>query len=124
METTSFSQHIQEPSPQEMLNTALYKKMENEQEYYRSWLLNQPPSEILKHAYEYTVREDIVLSLENRDLSEAQCKALLSSPSPLADVFREFEKRETDYMDTVWDALESRANTLAKLEQEQSRDAR
>ena len=83
----------------EELNTALYKKVFAEQEKYREWLLSQPPNEILNHCYEYTVREDIVLALEEYDLSDKQCKALLKSPSPLADVFKDFEKRETDHMD-------------------------
>ena len=48
----------------EELNTALYKKVFAEQEKYREWLLSQPPNEILNHCYEYTVREDIVLALE------------------------------------------------------------
>ena len=78
----------------EELNTALYKKVFAEQEKYREWLLSQPPNEILNHCYEYTVREDIVLALEEYDLSDKQCKALLKSPSPLADVFKDFEKRE------------------------------
>ena len=65
----------------EELNTALYKKVFAEQEKYREWLLSQPPNEILNHCYEYTVREDIMLALEEYDLSDKQCKALLS-PSP------------------------------------------
>ena len=52
----------------EELNTALYKKVFAEQEQYREWLLSQPPNEILNHCYEYTVREDIVLALEEYDL--------------------------------------------------------
>ena len=52
----------------EELNTALYKKVFAEQEKYREWLLSQPPDEILNHCYEYTVREDIVLALEEYDL--------------------------------------------------------
>ena len=75
----------------EELNTALYQKMFAEQEKYRDWLLTQPPDEILHHCYEYTVREDIVLALEEYDLSDKQCKALLKSPCPLADVFKDFE---------------------------------
>lgn len=46
------------------LNTALYEKMFAEQDTYRKWLLTQPPEEILNHTYEYTIREDILLSLE------------------------------------------------------------
>ena len=93
-------------------NTALYQKMFAEQEKYRDWLKGQSPDEILNHAYEYTIREDILLSLEYHDLSDAQADALMKSPSPLADVFRDFEKRETDHMETIWDCLESRADML------------
>lgn len=93
-------------------NTALYQKMFAEQEKFRDWLKGQSPEEILNHAYEYTVREDILLSLEYHDLSDAQADALMKSPNPLADVFRDFEKLETSHMETVWDCLEGRADTL------------
>ena len=100
----------------EELNTALYKKVFAEQEKYRKWLLSQPPDEILNHCYEYTVREDIVLALEEYDLSDKQCKALLKSPSPLADVFKDFKKRETDHMDNIRDTIECRANAVIRAD--------
>ena len=93
-------------------NTALYQKMFAEQEKFRDWLKGQPPEEVLNHAYEYTIREDILMSLEYHDLSDAQADALMKSPSPLADVFQDFEKRETDHMDVIWDCLELRADML------------
>ena len=37
------------------LNTALYEKLFAEQEKFKGWLLTQPPSEILNHAYECTM---------------------------------------------------------------------
>lgn len=100
-------------------NTALYEKMFAEQETYRKWLLEQPPEEILKHSYEYIVREDILLSLEYNDLTDAQAEALLKSPGPLGDIFKEFEQRETDYMDTVFDTVVCRANAVIKAEARQ-----
>lgn len=93
-------------------NTALYQKMFAEQESFRDWLKGQPPEEILNHAYEYTIREDILLSLEYHDLSDTQVYALMNSPSPLADVFKDFEKLETHHMETVWDCLENRADAI------------
>ena len=33
----------------EELNTKLYERMFSEQEHFRSWLLKQPPEEILNH---------------------------------------------------------------------------
>lgn len=103
----------------EKLNTQLYEKMFEEQEKYRGWLLGQPPEEILNHTYEYTVREDILMSLENNDISGEQATALLKSPAPLGDVFKEFENRETGYMDIVLDCITDRANTVIQAEQEQ-----
>ena len=98
------------------LNTALYEKMFAEQETYRKWLLTQPPEEILNHTYEYTVREDILLSLEYHDLPDAQAKALLKSPSPLADVFKDWEKKETGHMEDIWQTVEDRAKEAVKKE--------
>lgn len=66
----------------EELNTALYEKMFAEQEVYRSWLISQPPEEILNHTYEYTVREDILMSMEFNDLPSSQARAMLASPQP------------------------------------------
>ena len=97
-------------------NTALYQKMFAEQESFRDWLKGQPPEEILNHAYEYTIREDILLSLEYHDLSDTQADALMKSPSPLADVFRDFEKRETDHMDNIRDTIECRANAVIRAD--------
>ena len=80
----------------EELNTELYKKLFSEQERFKEWLLTQQSSEILNHAYEYVMREDIILAMEYHDLTDEQVKALLASPSPLADIFRDFEKIEGD----------------------------
>lgn len=98
----------------EELNTRLYEKMFEEQEKYRGWLLSQPPEEILNHTYEYTVREDVLAAVECDKLSDKQCLALLKSPCPLGDVFKDFEKRETGYMDNIRDTIKSRANKVIR----------
>ena len=54
------------------LNTALYEKMAAEQDKYRDWLKSQPPAEVLNHAYEYTVREDIVMAMEQLELTDKE----------------------------------------------------
>ena len=98
----------------EQWNTTLYKQMFTEQEQFRDWLLAQPPQEILNHAYEYIVREDILLSLEYNNLTDAQAAALLSSPAPLADVYKTFDKMESSHMEEIWSCIEHRADkTLA-----------
>lgn len=106
---------------QEDLNTSLYNKMAQEQETYRAWLLKQPPEEILRHTYEYTVREDILMAMEELNLPRRQAEALLSSPAPLADVYEHFADMETDYMDMIRSSIENRAKDALAAEQEAAR---
>ena len=91
------------------VNQSLYEKMISEQDKFRDWLKGQNPQVILAHAYEYTIREDILMAMEELDLPENQAAALLALPSPLADVYKEFSNRETPYMDVVRDSIEQRA---------------
>ena len=103
----------------EELNTALYKKMFAEQDKFRDWLKSQPAAEVLNHAYEYTIREDILISLEYNDLTDAQALALLASPSPLADIYQEFDRMESSHMEAIWSCIESRADAkqVSQLDQ-------
>ena len=93
----------------EELNTRLYEKMFAEQERFRDWLLSQPPAEILNHAYEYTVREDILMSLEYNDLEDSQARALLKSGKPLKQIFERWEDKETSHMENIWDTVQEQA---------------
>ena len=70
-------------TPEEM-NTQLYEKLTAEQAKYRDWLMGQPPEEILNHAYEYAVREDILAAAELMDMPQAQAAALLAVPTEAA----------------------------------------
>ena len=98
----------------EALQQSLYDKLSREQDKYRDWLKGQPPEEILHHSYEYTVREDILMSMEELTLSEAETRALLLSPSPMAILYDKFSDLETGYMDTIRDSIEDTARAEAK----------
>lgn len=102
------------------LLTKLYQRMSAEQKQYRKWLLGQPPGEILNHAAEYTVREDIVMEMSALELPDAQARALLKSKTPLADVYKEWNKPETHHMEDLRDVIEARADAVIRAEKERS----
>ena len=79
----------------------LYERMAAEQQKYKAWLLEQPPNVILDNACKFTVREDIVMEMEVLELTDAQAAALLRSRTPLADVYRAWERAETHHMDEL-----------------------
>ena len=102
----------------EKLNDALYEKMFAEQEQFRQELLGQTAEFALDHAYEYTIREDILMAMEFLTLPEKQAAALLESPSPLADIFKDFRDLETGHMDHVRECIEDRAESLLDAKRE------
>ena len=71
------------------LKEQLIEKTEAEFEHFHSWLLEQPPEEILDLAYDYLTKQDILMNLEDTDLSPAQIETLLRSPCPLEDVYHD-----------------------------------
>ena len=58
------------------------------------------------------------MAMEELELTDTQAQALLESPSPLADVYRYFEKLETGYMDVIRDSIENRADDVCKAQEE------
>ena len=99
----------------EQLNTALYEKIYAEQQEFISSLKTMTPENIIQFAYELVIREDILLSLEENDLDEKQCKALLREKKPLDKLFLAWEKHEGDHMNEIRDCIENKANELVKL---------
>lgn len=102
--------HTESLELKDELNSELYNRMFEEQEHYRNWLLSLPPEEILFHAFSYSVREDILMTQEENNFSIEKCKALLESPTPLADMKRAYDKTETNYMDDIRNVMENYAD--------------
>ena len=89
----------------------LETKMTDEFNTYRAWLLQQPPEEILKHAYEYSVKQDIILNVADADLSPTQLETMLRSPCPLEDVFKKASYSDmSDYNSFLSFCLAERAD--------------
>ncbi len=102
----------------EQLNKALYEKMSAEQERYRHNLLGQTPEEILNHVFEYSAREDILMEISAQALPAPLAEALLKSPFPLADIYKDFRNTETNQMEVVADCIKERATKLLEAQRE------
>ena len=98
-------------------NKLLYEKMQAENETFKDWLLSQEPLEILNHAYEYTIYQDMMLCMEDMELSPKQAKAMYLSPSPLRDALFLLE---TDHMENLRDSLEATVNKSVRVQKEKS----
>ncbi len=93
------------------LKEQLIEKMEAEFEHFHSWLLEQPPEEILNHTYEYTTKENLLNVLGDTDLKPQQIETLLRSPCPLEDVFKDCSYiDQSDYNYTLKVLIDQRAD--------------
>ncbi len=96
------------------LSSKLYEKASAEQDKFRAWLMDQPPADILNHAVEYAVREDILMEIGALELPDDQARALLASPDTMADIYKTFSKMvDTGHMDVVRESIEDRAAALS-----------
>ena len=102
----------------EQLHTALYEKISAEFDKHREYLMTLPPSEILNHTYEHTIKQDIVSIMEDAEFDDSFVKALLRSRHPLNDIYEEYKTRETQHMDILRDCFEAEAKAAIKRSQE------
>ena len=107
----------------EELNLQLYNKMSAEFEKFKEELLNSSPQEVLDRAYEYIIKDDIVLSLEYTDLTASRADALLKSENSLADVYNAWMDSESSHMNEIRDILDSAADALIR-DAEHQREAK
>lgn len=94
------------------INANLYSKMEETFQDFTNWLLKQSPEVILDHAYEYAIKENILLVLEYNDLEESQVNALLATEDPLDFLFNELEDSATISLDALRSLIEDKAEQL------------
>lgn len=100
----------------EELNVNLYTKMRHEFESFRNFLMGQPAEEILRSAYEFATKEDILYCVQENEFSDKQCKALMKLEKPLDAVFQHYEKHGRSRMPDLYDAIEGKANVLMREE--------
>lgn len=93
---------------EEQLTDALVEKMQAEQEDFIAALRTMPPEKILNLAREYIGREDVLMALAFKNLPIEQAQALLKSPSPLADIVKEYRHQGVDD-ERIFDAIKEAA---------------
>ena len=99
------------------LDEQLYDKLSQEQDTFRKELLALPPEQILDKAWEYLVREDILLAMEYNELEDEQAQALLELPDAMSDLCDTVKEKDSRQQETIWHEIEERANVLAAAQQ-------
>jgi hypothetical protein len=97
------------------INTALYKKMSEEQENFIRELKQSTPEIIIESAYEIVIREDILLSVEENEIPVSKAKQLLKLEKPLDSIYQECLRNDYSHMDMIEDTINDFAGELEML---------
>lgn len=81
------------------INANLYSKMEETFQDFTNWLLKQPPEVILDHAYEYAIKENILLVLEYNEVGESATISLEALLSLIEDKTDQLADSKESYAD-------------------------
>lgn len=100
----------------EELRSRLYDKICKEQEQYIAWLKTQPPEIILENAYEFTVRDYVLETMNGIELSPKEARALLKAKRPLAEIIEQFGTNDLGYRDVLTQTIKDSAAVLIKKE--------
>lgn len=72
---------------EELLNKLLYRKMEKEMEKWEACLKSSSPENVLRFAYEYAMKSDILFAMEDEELEPHTALMLLQMEKLLDSVF-------------------------------------
>ena len=98
----------------ENLKSKLYEKAYNEQQEFLAELKKSTPEKIIEQAYEYIMREDILMTFEDDYLSPEQMKELLKLKSPLALCYDEWLHNDSSHMEMLRDSITDLSSELVK----------
>lgn len=107
---------------EQVVRETLYDRLAAEQDKFRNWLQEQPAEDILHHAYEYVIREDILMAFSEGACSVESMGMLLKSHSSLQDLYRCWNKCETNHMQDIRDVIADYAGRLELMEQERAKE--
>lgn len=105
-------------------NALLYEKVQSEYQAYISELKAMTPEQILEHAYEKTMKEDILSLFEWSDLGQKEAKALYLMKNPLDAVYQKWLDTDVSYMDMLRDSVDEKAREAVKEMQAKNRESR
>ena len=95
----------------EKMNQRLYDKMSREYSGFIDRVKLLPPEQILDRAFEKVSKEDILCSLEGEGMEYDQAKALCRLEHPLEELYQQWLKTDSSYMESLRETMEERAGS-------------
>jgi hypothetical protein len=105
-------------------NELLRKRVLQENREFNEELEKLPAHEALSRAYEKVIKEDLVCSISEGNLTNTEARALLRLKHPLDDLYSEWLHNDMSYNDMLRATIKDRATSAVREMKSQALDDR
>lgn len=105
-------------------NELLRKRVLQENKEFNEELEKLPANEALSRAYEKVIKEDLVCSISEGNLTNTEARALLRLKYPLDELYREWLHNDMSYNDMLRATIKDRATSAVREMKSQALDDR
>ena len=105
-------------------NELLRKRVLQENREFNEELEKLPTHEALSRAYEKVIKEDLVCSIGDGNLTQNEARALLRLSHPLDALYSEWLHNDYSYNDILRDTIKDRATSAVREMKNQTLNAR
>lgn len=105
-------------------NFLLYEKAAIEYSDFIERIKEMEPNEIVNHAYEKVIKEDILATLETKKMEQKESKALYLKKYPLDYIYQEWLSNDYGHMNMIEDTINESADKAVKERKENKRESR
>lgn len=105
-------------------NELLYQKMKAEYDSFIDELKRMTPEQIIEHAYEKVIKEDILCECEFDLFEPQEAKALYLEKHPLDRIYNDWLHNDYSYMEQIRDTISDAAKDAVKEMKDKSKESR
>lgn len=102
----------------------LIGKVQNEYDAFIKELKRMTPEQIIDRAYEKATKENMVMAVEDMELTPTEAKALCREKYPLDRMYREWLDTDVSGMQMLKDSIDDTAKKAVKEMKEKQRESR
>lgn len=102
----------------------LRETVQNEYDSFLAELKKMSAEEVMEHAYEKVIKDDLAVCIENGSFSQSEAKALCRKKYPLDFCYREWLDNDLSHMEMLRDTVSEAAEKAYRDMKAQSRESR
>lgn len=96
-------------------NKLLYQKVSKEFELFEESLRQMTPDEIIDHAYEKVIKEEMMSECLSKGFEQKEAKALYIQDFPLDFMYRDWLKNDLGFTGIIGDSIDETVQNAIKL---------